>query len=101
MVEENPNESGSGIVDIDRRSSLKAVGSALGLIAGGSMSIGSVAGESEPEPDISVRDATNVAQQTVEKASQKELYREFAGATIEKPKLYYSLTKKGSDCCVE
>ncbi|WP_152420062.1 hypothetical protein [Halorubrum distributum] len=97
MVEENPNESGSGIVDIDRRSSLKAVGGALGLIAGGSLSIGSVAGESEPEPDISVRDATNVAQQTVEKASQKELYREFAGATIEKPKLYYSLTKKGAD----
>ncbi|WP_379778354.1 hypothetical protein [Halorubrum tibetense] len=97
MVKDTPNKSGSGIVDIERRSSLKAIGGTLGLIAGGSLSIGSVAGENDPEPGISVRDATKVAQQIVKKASQKEAYRGFTEATVKTPELYYSLTGRRSD----
>lgn len=97
MVKDTPNQSGSGIVDIGRRSSLKTIGSTLGLIAGGSLSIGSVAGGSDLEPDVSVRDATGVAQQAVKKASQKGAYQEFTGATVKSPELYYSLTGGESD----
>ncbi|MDQ2051326.1 C39 family peptidase [Natronolimnohabitans sp. A-GB9] len=95
MTDGTPNRSDSSNSSIGRRDSLKVLGSTIPLVAGSSLSLGSVAAQSDTDdPDVSVREALTVARAVAEDASRKEAYNDFSAGRVERPELYYSLTRE-------